>query len=182
MSKFYKDLPNQLTTIRLWSIPFMVLFVLFFNEHLISRFIGTVLFIIVAFTDYFDGYFARKYGAESDFGKCFDNIADKAFIVSLLFVLVSQKRADVLPCIAIALREIVISGVREFLGNKQITLNVSILAKWKTTLQLIAIGILLASKPNTILANIGMSVLWFSAIITLITMRDYIKNVTKYFN
>ena len=181
MSQFYKNLPNKLTTIRLWSIPIMVFFILFFNQNLLSRFIATTIFIVVAFTDYFDGYFARKYKAESSFGQCFDNIADKALIVSLLFVLVSQKRADVLPCIAISLREIIVSGIREFLGNKQITLHVTLLAKWKTTLQLIAIGILIASKPNTMLANLGTIVLWFAAIITLVTMYDYIKNTVKHF-
>ena len=179
MSQFYKNLPNKLTTIRLWSIPIMVFFILFFNQNLLSRFIATTIFIVVAFTDYFDGYFARKYKAESSFGQCFDNIADKALIVSLLFVLVSQKRADVLPCIAISLREIIVSGIREFLGNKQITLHVTLLAKWKTTLQLIAIGILIASKPNTMLANLGTIVLWFAAIITLVTKYYYIKNKLK---
>ncbi len=182
MSKFYRNLPNNLTNIRLWSIPFIVLFVLFFYQHFLYRLIATILFVIIAFTDYFDGYFARKFRAESQFGKCFDNIADKALIVSLLFVLVSQKRADVLPCIAISLREIIISGVREFLGNKNITLHVSFLAKWKTTLQLIAIGILLFSAPNTSLFNLGICVLWFATVITLITMYNYIKQVSKHFN
>jgi phosphatidylglycerophosphate synthase len=79
------------------------------------------------------------------------------------------------------LREIIVSGIREFLGNKQITLHVTLLAKWKTTLQLIAIGILIASKPNTMLSNLGIIVLWFAAIITLITMYDYIKNTVKHF-
>ena len=177
--KSFKQIPNFLTSLRLLIIPLMIL--AFYIPGMLSNIITAFLFGLAAITDYFDGYFARKYKAESSFGQCFDNIADKALIVSLLFVLVSQKRADVLPCIAISLREIIVSGIREFLGNKQITLHVTLLAKWKTTLQLIAIGILIASKPNTMLANLGTIVLWFAAIITLVTMYDYIKNTVKHF-
>lgn len=138
------DIPNMLTISRLAILPFMIILFLIPTPWAAWTVLG--LYIPAAISDYFDGYFARLYKQESLVGVFMDPIADKLFVGAILFMLVATHRLDgiwAVPGLLIMMREIFIAGLREFLGTKQIAMPVTRLAKWKTGVQMTAIGFLI---------------------------------------
>ena len=193
-----KELPNLLTIFRIVLIPLIV--ISFYVPWKITNLIVAFLFLLASITDYFDGYFARLYKVQSNFGRCFDPIADKLLVSVSLLMLVSFSGSIfiLIPAIIIICREILVSGLREFLATLNIGVPVTRLAKWKTAFQMIAItALLLASKGsnytyetimeffevepllriffNGFIEKIGIIFLNISAILTIITGYAYCK-------
>lgn len=137
-------IPNILTILRLLAAPGVAVMFLYFARPWADWF-ALVLFLSAAITDYFDGYLARLWKQESRIGAMLDPIADKAMVVIALLVITGYSGMDpwlILPATVILFREIFVSGLREYLGNKSRTLAVTVLAKWKTTAQMVAIAVL----------------------------------------
>lgn len=175
-----RNLPNILTISRIVLLP--VLIGLFFIPEEWAAWTALWIYIFCAVTDFFDGYIARRYQTTSKFGTFLDPISDKIMIASLLLVLVGFDRLPglwMIPAIIILMREFLISGLREFLGPQNIQVPVSKLAKWKTTLQMVALGFLVigdygdAVVPHTLL--IGQYGITIAAVITIITGWNYLK-------
>jgi len=138
------NLPNILTLLRLVAAPGVAVMFLYFTRPYADWF-ALVLFVGAAITDWFDGYLARAWGQETKIGTMLDPIADKAMVVIALMVIVAFSSWSpwlVLPATLILFREVFVSGLREYLGDVSGTLKVTLLAKWKTTLQMIAIAVL----------------------------------------
>jgi cardiolipin synthase len=178
------DLPNLLTLSRIAAIPVVVLLVALHGA--VSDFMACVVFGIAAITDYFDGEIARSRSLQSDLGRMLDPIADKLLVGAVIMVLVGQGRLSswgLYPAILIILREILVSGLREYLAEVRVGLPVTRLAKWKTGVQMIALGLLLAGNNSAQLLGIGWlpvsilgeGLLWLAAALTLITGWDYMK-------
>ncbi len=172
-------LPNLLTVSRIIVIPVVV--GLGYLPNTTSHIFAATLFVLACFTDYLDGYFARIWRQTTSFGRFLDPIADKLLVAATLLMLVELERVrglSLIPALIILCREILVSGLREFLAELQVPLPVSRLAKWKTTLQMIALGCLLMG-PTTFykvpLQTIGLIGLWSAAILTVITGYDYLK-------
>ena len=138
------NIPNVLTTLRMLAGPMVAVMFLYFTRPYADWF-ALILFVGAAITDWFDGYLARAWGQQTKFGAMLDPIADKAMVVIALMVIIGFSSWSpwlVLPATVILFREVFVSGLREFLGDTAGTLKVTQLAKWKTTLQMIAIAIL----------------------------------------
>lgn len=173
------SLPNLLTLSRIVVIPVMV--ALFYVDGPTARWGACALFIAAAITDWFDGYVARSRNQVSTFGRFLDPIADKLLVVSVLFMLVAFNRVSqlsILSALVIVLREIMVSGLREFLAEVRVGLPVSRLAKWKTGIQMVAIPVLLVGNalpilPTREIGEVGLSV---AAALTLITGWDYLRS------
>ena len=147
-------------------------------------FAGFSLFCIAAITDYFDGYLARAQGTVSKLGQFLDPIADKIMVAAVIVMLIKTGLVSGLSIIAaliILLREITVSGLREYLAGVQVSVPVSRLAKWKTTLQMVALGALILDGFTAKVAQwvpaheVGIAALWAAAILTLITAYDYMR-------
>ncbi|MCE0505593.1 MULTISPECIES: CDP-diacylglycerol--glycerol-3-phosphate 3-phosphatidyltransferase [unclassified Roseivivax] len=139
-------LPNILTVLRLAAAPGVAVMFLYFARPF-ADWCALILFMGAAITDWFDGYLARAWGAETKLGAMLDPIADKAMVVIALMVIVGYSSYSpwlVLPATVILFREVFVSGLREYLGDTAGTLKVTRLAKWKTTLQMVAIAVLFA--------------------------------------
>ena len=176
-------IPNILTIGRIIIVPFFV--ITFFIPGFFGDLIPFFLFVIASFTDFLDGLLARLYKEESKLGELLDPIADKILIAAALILLVMNstiKNYEVIAAIIILTREILISGLREFLANVSVKMPVSSLAKVKTFTQILAIAILLTGESGNKLINfedynaqtIGIILLWFSAFLTLYTGYDYL--------
>ena len=151
-------LPNILTVLRLLAAPGIAVMFLYFTRPYADWF-ALILFVSAAITDWFDGYLARAWRQETKLGAMLDPIADKAMVVIALMVIVGYSSMSpwlVLPATVILFREVFVSGLREYLGDTAGTLKVTSLAKWKTTLQMIAISVLFAQ--GIIEHYLGMSV------------------------
>lgn len=177
------DLPNLLTLSRIAAIPVMVVLASIRTPG--TDFAACVVFSIAAITDYFDGKLARDYGQTSDLGRMLDPIADKLLVGAALMMLVGSDRlsaAGLYPAIVIMLREILVSGLREYLASMRIGLPVTALAKWKTGVQMGALGTLLAGNPSAQYLGIpwlpvtliGEAMLFTAAALTLVTGWDYL--------
>ncbi len=177
------DLPNVLTLSRIAAIPLLVALVALHRPA--ADFGACLLFSAAAITDYFDGMLARTRRQQSDLGRMLDPIADKLLVAASLMMLVGLGRLSPLglyPAIVIMLREILVSGLREYLAGIRIGLPVTKLAKWKTGFQMGALGILLAGNTTAELLRIGFipvsmigeGMLWVAAGLTLITGWDYL--------
>lgn len=177
------DLPNLLTLSRIAAIPVLVLLVAFHTPN--TDFAACVLFSAAAITDYFDGRIARGRRQISDIGRMLDPIADKLLVGATLMLLAGQGRLStwgLYPAIVILLREILVSGLREYLAGIRIGLPVTVLAKWKTGVQMGALGTLLAGNDSATLLHlsflpvsiIGETMLWAAAALTLWTGWDYL--------
>lgn len=141
-------LPNILTVLRLLAAPGLAVMFLYFHRPA-ADFLALALFLSAAITDFFDGYLARLWKQESKFGAMLDPIADKAMVAIALLVIVGYSGMSpwlILPATLILFREMFVSGLREFLGAASATLKVTRLAKWKTTVQMVAIAILFAAS------------------------------------
>ncbi len=137
-------MPNILTVLRLFAAPGVALLFLYFTRPWADWF-ALILFVLAALTDWLDGYLARSWKQETKFGTMLDPIADKAMVVIALLVIIgfsSQSQFLLLPATIILFREVFVSGLREFLGDTAGTLKVTKLAKWKTTVQMVAISVL----------------------------------------
>ena len=141
------NLPNLLTLSRIAVIPLLVL--LFYWDNPISGWVSLGLFTVAAVTDFFDGYFARSLNQHSLLGRMLDPIADKLLVASVILMLVAFQRAPVLAALVILCRELLVSGLREFLAEIRVGMPVSRLAKWKTFIQMFSIGFLLVGEVGT---------------------------------
>ena len=183
-------LPNILTLFRSCAAIILPLIIIYGGE--IGALIATPILILAGMSDYFDGFLARKYKVVSNFGKILDPVADKLLVIGVIFALASENMLDYyysfFPALLIVLREILISGLRESISSYNISLKVTLLAKWKTTIQLVACGSFLVWRSNTffydneILGLISYILLWIAGIITFITGLQYIIKITKFFN
>lgn len=181
-----KNLPNYLTYLRIAVIPALML--VFFIEGQWGYYLSAGLFLLAGITDWLDGYVARIWQAQSNIGRFLDPIADKLLVATALVLLVQGNtdevtRADILPAIAIVCREILVSGLREFLAEIRVSVPVSRLAKWKTAVQMIAIFLMLLGMggPDWLHAAIlGRVLLWVAALFTLFTGYAYLKTGLKH--
>lgn len=171
------NLPNIMTMGRILVIPFVA--GLCFVEDDYARWLACGLFVLAALTDFFDGMIARRWNQVSDFGRFLDPIADKLLVGALLLALAATGDLAgwaILPAIIILCREIFISGLREFLGGKKVIVHVTKLAKWKTTAQLVALGLLIAGPAGPDFVPLaGQVFLALAAVLTVITGYDYFR-------
>ncbi len=173
------SLPNILTVSRILAIP--AICAAFFLPGAWSAWVPLALFALAGITDWFDGYLARKWGQMSDLGRFLDPVADKLLVAGVILMLIAFERIDRITCLAavvIMCREITVTGLREFLAELRVKVPVSRLAKWKTTVQLIALGILIVGDygpdvlPIRLIGEVG---LWLAAVLTLYTGWDYLQ-------
>lgn len=171
------NLPNILTLSRIAAIPLVV--ACFWLEHGWAQWLSMILFVAACVTDWFDGYFARRYHQISRFGRFLDPIADKLLVAAALVMLVDVgqlRGVHVLAALIILAREILVSGLREFLAELRVGVPVSQLAKWKTGAQMIAIAVLLLGDAvPPIVTDIGLVLIWLAAVLTLVTGYDYLR-------
>lgn len=177
------DLPNVLTLSRLAAIPLIMACAALQSPG--GDLSACILFTVASITDYLDGKVARARQQGSDLGRMLDPIADKLLVGATLMVLAGQQRLStpgLYPAIVIVLREILVSGLREYLAGRRVSLPVSQLAKWKTGFQMTALGMLLAGDRGASLLGlqmlhismIGEALLWIAAALTLVTGWDYL--------
>ena len=182
-------IPNILTIGRIILVPILIL--TFYLPGALGDWIPFFIFLLASFTDFLDGLLARLYKEESKLGELLDPIADKIIVASALVLLVMNGTIinyEVIAAIIILIREILISGLREFLAKVRVSMPVSSLAKFKTFAQMFAIAILLTGESGNKLINfqdynahtIGIILLWLSAFLTLYTGYDYVKKGIDY--
>ena len=181
-------LPNLLTLSRIVTVPVLVA-LLWWPQWQAGYAMAFAVYFLMGITDYFDGYLARAQGAVSRLGQFLDPIADKIMVAAVILVLCAKGQIDglhVIAALVILLREIAVSGLREFLAGLRVSVPVSQLAKWKTTFQMIALGALILkggvpgwSVPWTsgwiTPASVGLVTLWGSAALTVVTGWDYLR-------
>lgn len=184
------NIPNLLTYARILAVPLIVL--CFFVEGRLhgsdmARWSALGIYVVASITDFFDGYLARIWNQTSNIGRMLDPIADKLLVSSILLLLAAAGTIagwSIWAAIIILCREILVSGLREYLAMLKVSVPVTWLAKWKTTLQMIAIGFLLAGPagdkiiPYT--TELGIILLWVAAVITMYTGYDYFRAGLKH--
>ncbi|MEY3877290.1 MAG: hypothetical protein RLZZ191_973 [Pseudomonadota bacterium] len=181
------SLPNILTLSRILAVPILV-FLLWpgakqtgIQPVPLDYGFAFILYCLMGITDYFDGYLARAQGTVSKLGVFLDPIADKIMVAAVILMLVFTRDVDgwhVIAALIILLREMIVSGLREFLAGLQISVPVSKLAKWKTTFQLVSLGgiILAGALPDwMLLKQAALALLWIAAVLTMITGWDYLR-------
>jgi cardiolipin synthase (CMP-forming) len=186
-------LPNLLTYARIAAVPAVVACMYWqaiLQGGLWLRWVALAIFVVAGITDFLDGYFARMWGQQSTFGRMLDPIADKLLVASCLLMLASDvtiKGWTLWAAIVILCREILVSGLREYLAELRVSVPVTQLAKWKTAVQLVAIGFLLAGPAGdevmsawlrhgtAVITETGIGLLWLSALVTLYTGYDYFR-------
>lgn len=176
----YKKLPNMLTIMRVMVIPFII--ASFYIEKPLLHWVAASLFILASVTDFLDGYLARAWSAQSRFGRFLDPIADKLLVVSVIVMLVDAKTItdfQIIPALAIVCREILVSGLREFLAELNEAMPVSKLGKIKTTFQMTALFLLLLGEGGSGYVEVelvGIILLWIAAILTVISGTAYLRS------
>lgn len=182
------SLPNLLTLSRILAVP-VLLALLWWPGWRLGYAIAFVLYCVVGITDYLDGYLARAQGAVSKLGIFLDPIADKIMVAAVILILVHNRDITgwaVIAALVILLREIAVSGLREFMAGLKVSVPVSRMAKWKTAFQMISLGalILMGAAPNFAVpftdgwvtpSSVGFSTLWAAAALTLVTGYDYLR-------
>ncbi|HUA53251.1 MAG TPA: CDP-diacylglycerol--glycerol-3-phosphate 3-phosphatidyltransferase [Candidatus Sulfotelmatobacter sp.] len=170
-------LANLLTLSRIGAIPILV--ALLYLDGALWAWVACAVFTIIGLTDWLDGYVARRWGEHTDFGRFLDPIADKLLVAAAILVLVARERITgimVIAALIILCREILVSGLREFLAGLKVGVPVSRLAKWKTAIQMVALGFLIVGDsgpfPIRLIGEIGLGV---AAILTLVTGWDYLR-------
>lgn len=178
-------LPNLLTLSRILAVPILVF--LLWRPTPIDYGITFVLYCVVGITDYFDGYLARAQGRISRLGQFLDPIADKIMVAAVIVMLIASRKMSgepvihglhIIPALVILLREIIVSGLREYLAPLNVSVPVSALAKWKTTFQLVSLGALIlggAFPAEWWIHDTGLVSLWAAAALTLVTGYDYLR-------
>jgi cardiolipin synthase len=184
------SLPNILTYARIAAVPVVVGLIFWqsiFEGPLWLRWVALAVFIAAAVTDFFDGYLARVWEQHSSLGRMLDPIADKLLVASCLLMLAAEETIrgwTLLAAVVILCREILVSGLREYLAELRVSVPVTRLAKWKTTAQLIAVGFLIAGEAGDkvvpVVSETGIVLLWASAILTLYTGYDYMRAGLRY--
>ena len=184
------NLPNLLTYGRIVIVPMVAALLMWPGERNddTARWVALFLFIVAAITDFFDGYLARKWHLSSSLGRMLDPIADKVLVAVVLLVLSADnilRGGHMWAAIIILSREVLVSGLREYLGQLRVSVPVTKIAKWKTTVQLLAIGFLIAGPAGDklfplfaeyeIVTWIGKIGLWIAAFLTLYTGYDYFR-------
>ncbi len=186
------NLPNLLTYARILAVPLIVL--CFFLEGRLrssdfARWSALAIFLAASITDYFDGYLARAWQQTSNIGRMLDPIADKLLVATCLLLLAADTDRTIAgwtlwAAIIILCREILVSGLREYLADLKVSVPVTRLAKWKTTIQMVSIAVLLAGpaldKMIFYATETGIVLLWISAIVTLYTGYDYFRAGAKH--
>jgi cardiolipin synthase (CMP-forming) len=179
------SLPNLLTLSRILAVPILVF--LLWRPSPVDYAVTFVLYCVVGLTDYLDGYLARAQGLTSRLGQFLDPIADKIMVAAVLIMLISSRKSNPVPeidglniiaALVILLREIIVSGLREYLAGLQVSVPVSALAKWKTTAQLVALGALIlggALPDMPWVHDFGTACLWIAAALTLVSGYDYLR-------
>ncbi len=183
------NIPNLLTVGRMWAIPAII--ATFFLQGAFWSWVGVVIFILAAITDYLDGYLARSLNQLSRFGRVLDPIADKLLVGAVLIMMAWQGKLAgimVLPAVIILSREILVSGLREFLAEIKVGCPVTRLAKWKTACQMMAIPMLLVADKacsgpfSGLFTWVGSVAFWIAAGLTVITGYQYWQSGRKYMN
>ena len=177
----FGSLPNILTYGRILAIPALV--ACFFVTGDWGRWTAMWIFIAAGVSDFLDGYLARAWQQQSAVGRMLDPIADKLLVSAIILMLVGADRIEglaVLPALVILCREILVSGLREFLASAQVRVPVSRLAQWKTAVQMLALGFLLVGSAGPQFGpvstmEIGIAGLWIAALLTLYTGYDYLR-------
>ncbi len=174
------SLPNLLTYGRILAVPAVI--ACFYVDGLWGRWLALAIFIAAAITDYFDGYLARLWNEQSSLGRMLDPIADKLLVSATLLILAADGTlgwVSIVAALVILCREILVSGLREYLAELKVVVSVTWLAKWKTTLQLVALGFLIAGPAGDLVlpgtTMIGTALLWLAAALTLYTGFDYFR-------
>jgi cardiolipin synthase (CMP-forming) len=180
------SLPNLLTYGRIVAVPAVVACLLLIPGDT-GRWTALALFVAACITDYFDGYLARMWHQQSALGRMLDPIADKLLVGVTLLMLVHDNTIGghmIWAAVIILSREILVSGLREFLAELNVKIGVTQLAKWKTTLQMIALGVLVAGPAGDRLipgvSSVGLALLWLAAFLTLFTGYDYLKAAIRH--
>ena len=174
------SLPNLLTLSRILAVPLLA-FLLWWPDWQAGYGLAFALYCLMGITDYFDGYLARSSGAVSKLGVFLDPIADKIMIAAVLVMLIKTGKIydwAIVAAIIIIVREIAISGLREFLAELRVSMPVSRLAKWKTAFQIIALGTLILAGALDRWPQVwvfGLGCLWAAALLTLVTGWDYLR-------
>jgi cardiolipin synthase len=178
-------LPNVLTYARIVAVP-MVVGCLFFIPGDAGRWWALIIYILACITDWLDGYLARVWQQQTTLGRMLDPIADKVLVGATLLVLTHDNTIEgwnLWAAVIILCREILVSGLREFLAELNVKVRVTQLAKWKTTVQMVALGFLLAGPAgNKIFPGVtgfGFGLLWLAALLTLWTGYDYLKAAVR---
>lgn len=180
----FDTVPNLITLIRILLIPIVV--GLFYLDKPLGYLAAATLFIIACLTDFLDGYLARHYKQVTSFGGFLDPLADKLLVAAVLMMLAGFGRLpgiSLVPAIIILCREILVSGLREFLGKVNADLPVTDLAKWKTGLQMTSLTFLILADPDSFFSLAiypGLAGLWLAALLTVISGYDYLKQSLKY--
>jgi len=175
-----RSLPNILTFGRIALIPVIV--ALFFWPSETARWLALLLFVLAAVTDFIDGWLARRFRAASPLGRLFDPIADKLLVGAVIVALVWTGDAPVIPSVIIICRELLVSGLREYLAEHRVALPVTRLAKWKTTVQMVAIAFLILGSGGPELAEgvsvllVGQVLFWLAALLTVVTGWTYLRS------
>jgi CDP-diacylglycerol--glycerol-3-phosphate 3-phosphatidyltransferase/cardiolipin synthase len=178
------NLPNLLTYGRIAAVPAVVV-LLFWPHEFWFRWAALGVYAAAAVTDFFDGYLARAWSQQSALGRMLDPIADKLLVAACLVMLVADgsiRSYSIWAAIVILTREILVSGLREFLAELRVSVPVTTLAKWKTTMQLLALGFLVVGNagdallPAGMTVQIGLILLWIAALLTFVTGWDYLKS------
>lgn len=187
----YRHIPNLLTLLRLLSAPAVAL-ILTMTTDPFWFLVALIIYIFASATDWLDGYLARRWQSVSNFGRMLDPIADKLMVIVMLLALMGTSFGTVwlaLPALIIVTREIMVSGLREFMAKQDFIVHVTLAAKLKTTCQLIALGFLIGAfifPPTslyfTLCHNIGLISLWIAALITAQTGIAYFQAATKHLN
>lgn len=180
------SLPNVLTYARILAVPALVACLLLLKGDT-ARWAAFWIFVAAAVTDYLDGYLARALAQQSTLGGMLDPIADKLIVGAALMMLVYDNTINgvsIWAAIVILCREILVSGLREFLAELNVKVHVTQLAKWKTTVQMVALAVLLAGPaadkvyPGVVVSGLGL--LWIAALLTLLTGYDYLKAAVRH--
>lgn len=178
------NIANVLTFSRIAMLPFIVALILIFPDNQTARMSAFVLYSMCGITDFLDGWLARKYNLHSNLGRMLDPIADKLLIAVILLALTERQEIygiHIIPAGIILCREIIVSGLREFLSGEKVQIPVTNLAKWKTTLQIFALGFFVIGSASVWVSPlipapfIGIICLWCAAILTVYTGYLYLK-------
>ncbi len=185
MGKRSFNLPNLLTYARILAVPLVVACFFWggaFDANDNARWWALAIFVVASVTDFFDGYLARAWQQTSTIGRMLDPIADKLLVAACLLLLAAAETIagwSLWAAIVILCREILVSGLREYLAELKVSVPVTRLAKWKTAIQMVAVGFLLAGPAGDKLLPYvtegGIALLWISAIVTLYTGYDYFR-------
>ena len=180
------SLPNVLTYLRILAVPAVVA-CLYGVSSDAARWLALAIYVVACLTDWLDGYLARVWHQQSALGRMLDPIADKLLVGATLLTLTADRTISgpaLWAAVIILCREILVSGLREFLAELNVKIHVTQLAKWKTTLQMIALGVLIAGPSgDKVVAHtwdVGLVLLWAAAILTLVTGYDYLKAAVRH--